>query len=146
MVPLPTWRRWRCWCVTARGRLWQELAKNPLIIATLAGLAFNLSGAQSPAPVVPFLQRLADAAVTLGLLAVGAALRLGRSEGGRFGTLYLCAVKLVALPAVAWGLGRALGLEGVAFQVAVAFAALPTASSAWHSGDAAGATGPAWHG
>lgn len=125
-----------------QGRLWQELAKNPLIIATLAGLAFNLSGAQLPAPVVPFLQRLADAAVTLGLLAVGAALRLGRSEGGRFGTIYLCAVKLVALPAVAWGLGRALGLEGVAFQVAVAFAALPTASSAYILAMRLGGDGP----
>ena len=38
---------------------------------------------------------------------------------------------MLALPAVAWGLGRILGLEGVAFQVAVAFAALPTASSAY---------------
>ena len=125
-----------------QGRLWQELAKNPLIVATLAGLAFNLSGAQLPAPVLPFLQRLADAAVTLGLLAVGAALRLGRSEGGRFGTLYLCAVKLLALPAVAWGLGRMLGLEGVVFQVAVAFAALPTASSAYILAMRLGGDGP----
>jgi len=87
-------------------------------------------------------QRLADAAVTLGLLAVGAALRVGRSEGGPFGALYLCVVKLLALPAVAWGLGRALGLEGVAFQTAVAFAALPTASSAYILAMRMGGDGP----
>lgn len=113
------------------GRLLPELARNPLILATLAGLAFNLSGATLAAPVVPFLQRLADAAVTLGLLAVGAALRFGRSEGRAVGTLYLCAVKLLALPALAWWLAGAAGLSGVAFQVAVVFAALPTASSAY---------------
>ena len=54
-----------------QGRLLQELLRNPLIIATVAGLAFNLSGARLPEPVLPFMQRLADAAVTLGLLAVG---------------------------------------------------------------------------
>lgn len=125
-----------------QGRLWHELARNPLIIATLAGLAFNLAGAQLPAPVVPFLQRLADAAVTLGLLAVGAALRVGRSEGGRFATPYFCVVKLLALPMIAWWLGRAMGLTGVAFQVAVLFAALPTASSAYILAMRMGGDGP----
>ncbi len=114
-----------------QGRLGRELARNPLILATLAGLAFNFSGARLPAPLFPFLQRLADAAVTLGLLAVGAALRAGAREGGRLGTVYLCAVKLVALPALAWGLARWFGLAGVAFEMAVVFAALPTASSAY---------------
>ncbi len=114
-----------------QGRLGRELARNPLILATLAGLAFNFSGVQLPAPLFPFLQRLADAAVTLGLLAVGAALRAGAREGGRLGTVYLCVVKLVALPALAWGLARWFGLAGVAFEMAVVFAALPTASSAY---------------
>ena len=130
-----------------QGRLGRELARNPLIIATVAGMAFNLSGAQLPAPVVPFLQRLADAAVTLGLLAVGAALRVGRSEeGGRLGAAYLCAVKLLALPALAWGLASVFGLTGIAFAVAVIFAALPTASSAYIVAMRMGGDGPgvAW--
>ena len=125
-----------------QGSLGRELARNPLIVATLAGMAFSVSGLALPAPLQPFLQRLADAAVTLGLLAVGAALRVGRSEGGPFGALYLCVVKLLALPAVAWGLGRAVGLEGVAFQTAVAFAALPTASSAYILAMRMGGDGP----
>ena len=130
-----------------QGRLGRELARNPLIIATVAGMAFNLSGAQLPAPVVPFLQRLADAAVTLGLLAVGAALRVGHSEeGGRLGAAYLCAVKLLALPALAWGLASVFGLTGIAFAVAVIFAALPTASSAYILAMRMGGDGPgvAW--
>ena len=87
------------------------------------------------------------AAVTLGLLAVGAALRVGRSEeGGRLGAAYLCAVKLLALPALAWGLASLFGLTGVAFATAVIFAALPTASSAYILAMRMGGDGPgvAW--
>jgi len=73
--------------------------------------------------------------VALGLLAVGAALRMGRRDGAsgreRLGVLYLCAVKLLALPALAWGLASVFGLTGIAFATAVIFAALPTASSAY---------------
>ncbi len=129
-----------------QGRLWTELARNPLIIATLTGMAFSVSGLPLPEPVVPFLQRLADAAVTLGLLAVGAALRGGRSEGGRLGAIYLCGVKLLALPAIAWGLASVLGLTGTAFATAVLFAALPSASSAYILAMRMGGDGPgvAW--
>lgn len=129
-----------------QGRLGRELARNPLIIATLAGMAFNFSGMSLPAPVLPFLQRLADAAVTLGLLAVGAALQLGNSGGRRIGAFYLCAVKLLALPTLAWVLASALGLGGLAFSTAVMFAALPTASSAYILAMRMGGDGPgvAW--
>lgn len=129
-----------------QGRLLRELLRNPLIIATLAGLAFNLLGARLPEPVLPFLQRLADAAVTLGLLAVGAALRGGAQAGRRVGAVYLCAVKLLVLPLVAWGLATLFGLGGVAFATAVIFAALPTASSAYILAMRMGGDGPgvAW--
>ena len=91
-------------------------------------------------------QRLADAAVTLGLLAVGAALRGGGQAGRRIGAIYLCLVKLLALPALAWWLATAFGLGGVAFATAVIFAALPTASSAYILAMRMGGDGPgvAW--
>lgn len=44
--------------------------------ATLAGLLLNLAGFVPPRPLQIFLGRLADASIALGLLAVGAALRL----------------------------------------------------------------------
>jgi predicted permease len=124
----------------------RELARNPLVLATLAGLAYSLSGLALPAPLLPFLQRLAEAAVTLGLLAVGAALRGGQREGRPLGMVYLCVVKLVALPALAWGLGRLFGLTDLAFATVVLFAALPTASSAYILAMRMGGDGPgvAW--
>jgi malonate transporter and related proteins len=112
--------------------VWRELAKNPLVLATLVGLAWNFSHLPLPVPAAQFLGRLADAAIALGLLAVGAALRLkGRPGGGYAAAAWFLAVKLVALPAFAVVLARAMGLTGVYFGVALAFAALPTASSSY---------------
>jgi hypothetical protein len=77
------------------------------------------------------LGRLADGAVALGLLAVGAALRFDRIPGHLPFNSWLIFVKLAVKPAIALGLGSALGLAGLPLQVLVLFAALPTASSAY---------------
>ncbi|NMG29117.1 AEC family transporter [Aromatoleum evansii] len=114
-----------------QGSLLRELSRNPLVLATLAGLLFNLAGFDLPAPLTSFLKRLGDAAVALGLLAVGAALRWEMVGGRWTGSAWIVAVKLLFLPAVAWQIGRALGVEGVAFDMLVLFAALPSASSAY---------------
>ncbi len=124
----------------------RELLKNPLILATLAGLAFNVAGLSLPVPGRDALARLADASIALGLLAVGAALRWGRIGGHWGGTLWIMVVKLVCLPAVTWLVAPLFGLEGVARDVAVMFAALPSASSAYILAMRMGGDGPgvAW--
>lgn len=61
----------------------------------------------------------------------GAALRLDGSSGVRAFAGWLVAVKLLALPLLAIGVGSLCGLSGLNFQVVVLFAALPTASSAY---------------
>lgn len=111
--------------------LWREIARNPLIWATAAGLLLNLAGFVPPAPLQAFLGRLADASIALGLITVGAALRLDNVPGGRAFALWLLAVKLVALPVIALGVGTWLGLGGHNLQIVVLFAAMPTASSAY---------------
>lgn len=126
--------------------LWRELSRNPLVIATIAGLVFNLSGGVLAEPVQAFLSRLGNAAVALGLLTVGAALRWGNIGGRWAGSAWLVCVKLLALPALAWALGRQFGIEGVAFDILVLFAALPSASSAYILAMRMGGDGPgvAW--
>ena len=111
--------------------LWREVARNPLIWGTAAGFLLNLAGFAPPAPVQSFLGRLADASIALGLITVGAALRLEGMPGVRGISLWLLAVKLLALPLIAAGAGRLLGLDGLNYRVVVLFAALPTASSAY---------------
>jgi predicted permease len=113
--------------------VWRELSRNPLVLATLAGLLWNAAGLTLPAPAAQFFGRLAEAAIALGLLAVGAALRLrgALGPGGRSAAAWFLAVKLLAMPLAAIGLARMLGLAGLYYDIALAFAALPTASSAY---------------
>ncbi|MDX5446432.1 MAG: AEC family transporter [Zoogloeaceae bacterium] len=129
-----------------QGGLVRELVRNPLVLATLAGLAFNLAGGELPQPANAFFGRLGDAAVALGLLAVGAALRWSSPGGNVLGLSWVVAVKLALLPAIAWWLGRQLGMDGIAFDLLVLFAAMPSASSAYILAMRMGGDGPgvAW--
>lgn len=124
------------WMLARHGEasVWRELARNPLILATLAGVIANVAGFQPPEALLQFLGRLGEAAIALGLLAVGAGLRTGNPKVGAGGTaaaVYLLAVKLIALPLATLGLIRWVGLTGVYADVALVFSALPTASSAY---------------
>lgn len=121
------------WMLARHGEvgLWREVARNPLIWGTAAGFLLNLAGFVPPAPLQAFLGRLADASIALGLITVGAALRLDGAAAVRGISIWLLVVKLLALPLIAAGVGRLLGLDGLNYQVAVLFAALPTASSAY---------------
>ncbi|HJV92430.1 MAG TPA: AEC family transporter [Azonexus sp.] len=121
------------WMLARHGEsgLWREVARNPLIWGTATGFLLNLLGFVPPAPLQAFLGRLADASIALGLIAVGAALRLESTPGVRGFSAWLVAVKLLVLPAIALGIGAGLGLSGLGYQMVVLFAALPTASSAY---------------
>lgn len=111
--------------------LTRELARNPLLIATVVGLACNMAGLGLPAPVAATLARLGAASIALGLIAVGAGLRLAGMRDAPILVGYLTFVKLIAVPATALGAGLALELGPQQLQVVVLFAALPTASSAY---------------
>lgn len=123
------------WMLARHGEagVWRELSRNPLILATLAGITANLAGFEPPAMLTHFLGRLAEAAIVLGLLAVGAGLRIVGAGGtaSHAAAAYLLAVKLVAVPATALLLIRWLDLSSIHAAIALAFAALPTASSAY---------------
>jgi predicted permease len=123
------------WMLARHGEVsvWRELSRNPLVLATLAGLLWNAAGLALPAPAAQLLGRLAEAAIALGLLAVGAALKLRGALGptGRAAAAWFLGVKLLAMPLVAIGLARLLGLTGLYYDIVLAFAALPTASSAY---------------
>lgn len=107
------------------------LARNPLILACVAGVLLNVSGIGLPGVSAPAIELLGQAALPLGLVAVGVALRpqaLWRS--GRAFWLS-SALKLVMTPVLVLGLAWLFGLHGVDRHVALLFAALPTATSAY---------------
>ncbi|GAA5163688.1 AEC family transporter [Viridibacterium curvum] len=114
-----------------QGGVLREILRNPLIIATVLGLLCNVAGVTVPVPLAALLTRLSDASIALGLLAVGAALKWGSPGGHSFGLVWLVGVKLMLLPLAAWFFVPWLGLTGLPRDMAVLFAALPTASSAY---------------
>ncbi|MDQ9168844.1 AEC family transporter [Oxalobacteraceae bacterium R-40] len=124
------------------GGLLKELAKNPLLLATAGGIIFNLIGLRVPEIAGAFLSRLGNASIALGLIMVGAGLRLSGLQNAKGIASYLIAVKLLAVPACAYFLGRFLELPPLQLQIAVIFGALPTASSAYVLTTRMGGNGP----
>jgi len=118
----------------ARGqgtRVFSLILRNPLVIACVLGIGWNALHLPMPALPARILELLAAAALPLGLLAVGAGLRLSRTTLPLPAVAWWSAVKLVAVPAVAVVLARALGLAPLERQAAVTLAAVSTAPSAY---------------
>jgi len=109
----------------------RELARNPLIVATLAGLACNLLGVQLPELMLTTLGRIGSAALPIGLMAVGAGLTLGALRESPGLAAALLAIRHAVLPVVAIVLVVWLDLPPGQQAIVVAFAALPTASSSY---------------
>jgi hypothetical protein len=109
----------------------KELSRNPLILATVSGLLANLAGLQLPALASITLSRIGAAALPLGLMAVGAGLRFGALREAPWLAAGLLAIRHAALPAVGITLALWLRLAPAQQAVVVAFAALPTSSSAY---------------
>ena len=120
--------------VLARGRathIGRELARNPLVLACAAGLAWNALALPRPAVAMRVVELLAAAALPLGLLAVGAGLRVRGTDLPPRAIAWWNGVKLVALPALALAFARLFGLNAMETTIVVAMAAVPTATSAY---------------
>jgi malonate transporter and related proteins len=112
-------------------RMLTEVLRNPLVLACAAGIAWKLARLPLPVVVGDLLGLLANAAVPLGLLAVGAGLKLKGRALPLPALAWWNGVKLVAVPAMALYFAQAMGLTPLEKQVAVAMAAVPTATSAY---------------
>ena len=112
------------------GGVVRGLIGNPLILACLAGIGLNLSGIGLPWGSAAILEILARAALPLGLLAVGAGLRVeGLTRPGLL--VATSSLKLLALPALAGTLCWLVNPGRLETAVLVTFTALPGASTAY---------------
>lgn len=110
---------------------WREIARNPLILATVGGLLANLLGVRFVDPIGPTLHRIGQAALPLGLMAVGAGLKLGGLWAGPRLAAGLLGIRHALLPVVALVLVHLAGVPAAQQPIVVAFSAMPTASSAY---------------
>jgi len=100
---------------------------NPFIIACVVGIALGLAGLKLPESVRGSLDILSRSAIAIGLLTAGAAIDFSslKSGGGRL--LFWSLVRLLGLPLLVLGLTYAVGLSGLARNIAIVAAITPTA-------------------
>lgn len=121
---------------------WKEMARNPLILSTVAGLVVQLIGIPLPDWTIGTISRIGQAALPMGLLAVGAGLKVGGLTAAPKLATTLLTIRHVALPCLALWLGPRMGLPPDQSLILLAFAALPTASSAYVLAVRMGGNGP----
>jgi hypothetical protein len=106
--------------------------RNPIIPACLVGLAITASGWSPPAALLRPFELVGGAAVPLALIALGLSLggarplRNGPDSGPRYAVV---AIKVLVQPALAYLIGRVLGLDGILLLAAVVMSGLPTAQN-----------------
>jgi hypothetical protein len=111
--------------------LMRAVAGNPLILACLLGIFLNASGLGLPLGSGAVLEILSRAALPLGLLAVGAALRLHVALTRPRELISTALLKLLLQPLLTFSLCWTAGLSDLATAILVLFAALPGAPSAY---------------
>jgi malonate transporter and related proteins len=132
------------WSLARRGgqNVWREMARNPLIIATVSGLLIKVSGLHLPGWGVETVARIGQAALPMGLLAVGAGLKMAGLRAAPGLAAALLTIRHAILPMLTVLLGGYLPISTEQHGILVAFASLPTASSAYVLAMRMGGNGP----
>ena len=107
------------------------IARNPFIWACAIGAALNPVAGAIPQPIHMVIDALGRSSLALGLLIVGAGLRLDELVRLKPLTLPACALKLVVMPAIAIGIALACGLSGANLVVVACCTAVPAASNSY---------------
>lgn len=107
------------------------IAKNPLIWACVIGLALNLTRIPVPPVAHDFADALGRSSLAIGLLVVGAGLRIGELIRPGAAASLAVFLKLIAMPALAIGLAILFGLGGVNLAVVACCASVPAASNSY---------------
>ena len=119
-----------------KGPLWRQLItpiRNPIAVATLAGVLVAATGLTVPAPVMDPLTLIGNMSVPAVLMAFGISLcgsTLPLRGSERTPVLLSVALKSVGQPSVAWALGAGVfGLHGAPLLDVVVTSALPAAQN-----------------
>lgn len=110
-------------------RLARDVVLSPMVWPTLLGFAFAAYAIPVPKPVNGFLAILGSALAPCALFAIGASIDLGHILHDVRRIAVLSAVKLVALPAVVFAIGLAVGMDPFLVIAATVCASVPTAKN-----------------
>jgi hypothetical protein len=109
----------------------KQIVLNPMVLSTLIGLLWAITGLPLPAPLAAYLNIFAAALTPCALFAIGLGLSLEGIASNLTGSLLLAAIKLVIMPLIVYGLCVASGLNPLYTIAAVICAAVPTAKTVY---------------
>lgn len=105
-----------------------EIIRNPIILAAAAGLAYSLTGGGLPVAADRTLGALAQMALPLALLCIGATLVSVPLKGNRGYAALAAGHKILLAPLMGFAVGRWLGLDDGAMLILLICLSCPTAS------------------
>lgn len=108
-----------------------RIITNPIIIGAALGVAVNLSGVSVYPPLMTTVDLVASASLGLGLITVGAGLKIADALKPQPSILLTAVLKLIVFPIVAVGLALAFGLSGEIVVMIALGAAVPTAMNGY---------------
>jgi len=113
-----------------------DVVRNPIILGIAVGLLVNVAGTGLWPPLASILDLLGAAAVPCALFSLGASLAGFPLTGELPPALALTGLKLVAHPLAVWIVAvPMMGLDGLAVDVAVVLAAMPSAVNVYLFGE-----------
>ncbi|MDK1489220.1 AEC family transporter [Sinorhizobium sp. 7-81] len=113
------------------GFFFLKIITNPLIISSALGILFNITGIELYAPVMTAIDMLATASLSLGLIMVGAGLKIADALRPSSAAILAVTLKLIVMPAFMVGASALLGIRGDALLVIALGAAVPTAMNGY---------------
>ncbi|MBD3610721.1 MAG: AEC family transporter, partial [Gammaproteobacteria bacterium] len=114
------------------GKTLRALVTNPIIIACALGMGFNLAAIPLSSTLLDGFAYLGQAALPLGLMAVGAGLKLNTGDQWHHYTvMFTSGFKLLLFPSITALVCYSMGLQATATTVAVLFTAVPCSASAY---------------
>lgn len=108
-----------------------KIVTNPMIIGSVLGVAVNLVGIRIYDPLMQATELVADASLSLGLIMVGAGLKLADALRPRPLAVLPVVMKLVFMPLVMTGAAYVLGMRGEPLLTIAMGASVPTAMNGY---------------
>lgn len=109
----------------------KSIAANPFILASIAGVMFNYLELTLNIGIEKTIHSLADSALAIGILIVGAGIKLKLKPEHFKQIAFTSMVKLILTPIITFLVLALIGVTGVAHSVGILFSCLPCASSSY---------------
>ncbi|NLA89036.1 MAG: AEC family transporter [Alcaligenaceae bacterium] len=130
-VPLVNILAVRALAAEQGGNILKSIISNPLVLATVSAVVLNLLGFKLPEVADNTLLKLGQASIPLGLICIGAALKLREGTENAPLVAWMTVSRLVMMPIFALIISLIMGFSTLQTQMFIIFAAIPTAPAAY---------------